>query len=173
MSHDICWLQRFANYTKSMQSLSEAMTLAGERPLSRLEQQGLIQAPAFAALRREPGPARRCQHGPECRHAPANRHHTGAISPGGKGRALRFALDDLMLPYEIGLPNWSPILTGLTGLIGRFTREDEPLRLVCRRSFRRVQKSIDNSYPNLYTMTVKSIYTTDQFDMWFGALCDK
>ena len=86
---------------------------------------------------------------------------------------IDMALDDFLLPYEIGLPNWSPILTGLIGLIGRFTREDEPLRLVCRRSFRRVQKSIDNSYPNLYTMTVKSIYTTDQFDMWFGALCDK
>ena len=86
---------------------------------------------------------------------------------------IDMALDDLLLPYEIGLPNWSPILTGLIGLIGRFTREDEPLRLVCRRSFRRVQKSIDNSYPNLYTMTVKSIYTTDQFDMWFGALRDK
>ena len=51
---------------------------------------------------------------------------------------IDMALDDFLLPYEIGLPNWSPILTGLTGLIGRFTREDEPLRLVCRRSFRRV-----------------------------------
>ena len=51
---------------------------------------------------------------------------------------IDMALDDFLLPYEIGLPNWSPILTGLIGLIGRFTREDEPLRLVCRRSFRRV-----------------------------------
>ena len=31
----------------------------------------------------------------------------------------------------------------------------------------------DNSYPNLYILAVKSIYTTDVFDLWFGALRDK
>jgi len=47
MTEDIRWLQRFANYTKALQSLSEAVSLAGERPLSKLEQQGLIQAFEF------------------------------------------------------------------------------------------------------------------------------
>ena len=47
MTNDIRWLQRFANYTKALQSLSDAAALAGERPLSKLEQQGLIQAFEF------------------------------------------------------------------------------------------------------------------------------
>ena len=47
MTDDIRWLQRFANYTKALQSLSDAVALAGERPLSKLEQQGLIQAFEF------------------------------------------------------------------------------------------------------------------------------
>ena len=47
MTDDIRWFRRFANYTKGLQSLSEAGALAGARPLSRLEQQGLIQALEF------------------------------------------------------------------------------------------------------------------------------
>jgi len=47
MTDGIRWLQRFANYTKALQSLSDAVSLAGERPLSKLEQQGLIQAFEF------------------------------------------------------------------------------------------------------------------------------
>ena len=47
MSDDIRWLQRFANYTKALHSLSDAVALAGERPLSKLEQLGLIQAFEF------------------------------------------------------------------------------------------------------------------------------
>jgi nucleotidyltransferase substrate binding protein (TIGR01987 family) len=47
MTDDIRWLQRFANYTKALQSLVEAVALAGERPLSKLEQQGMIQAFEF------------------------------------------------------------------------------------------------------------------------------
>ena len=47
MTDDIRWLQRFANYTKALQSLADAVALAGERPLSKLEQQGLIQAFEF------------------------------------------------------------------------------------------------------------------------------
>jgi nucleotidyltransferase substrate binding protein (TIGR01987 family) len=47
MTHDIRWHQRFSNYTKAMQNLSEAVALAGQRPLSNLEQQGLIQAFEF------------------------------------------------------------------------------------------------------------------------------
>ena len=47
MADDIRWLQRFANYTKALQSLADAVALAGERPLSKLEQQGLIQAFEF------------------------------------------------------------------------------------------------------------------------------
>jgi nucleotidyltransferase substrate binding protein (TIGR01987 family) len=47
MSDDIRWLQRFANYIKALLSLSDAVALADERPLSKLEQQGLIQAFEF------------------------------------------------------------------------------------------------------------------------------
>ena len=47
MSDDIRWLQRFANYTKALQRLSDAVALASQRPLSKLEQQGLIQAFEF------------------------------------------------------------------------------------------------------------------------------
>ncbi len=47
MTDDIRWLQRFANSTKALQSLADAVALAGERPLSKLEQQGLIQAFEF------------------------------------------------------------------------------------------------------------------------------
>lgn len=41
---DIRWQQRFANYRRALQQLADAVALARTRPLSRLEQQGLIQA---------------------------------------------------------------------------------------------------------------------------------
>ncbi len=44
---DIRWKQRFDNYTKALQNLSEAVALSKERPLSKLEQQGLIQSFEF------------------------------------------------------------------------------------------------------------------------------
>ncbi|WP_026199132.1 nucleotidyltransferase substrate binding protein [Lamprocystis purpurea] len=44
---DIRWQQRFANYRRAFQQLREAVDLAKERPLSRLEQQGLIKAFEF------------------------------------------------------------------------------------------------------------------------------
>jgi nucleotidyltransferase substrate binding protein (TIGR01987 family) len=44
---DIRWQQRFANYRRALQQLAEAVALAKTRPLSRLEQQGLIQAFEF------------------------------------------------------------------------------------------------------------------------------
>lgn len=47
MTQDIRWQQRFANYGRAMQNLGEAVALATERPLSNLEQQGLIQAFEF------------------------------------------------------------------------------------------------------------------------------
>lgn len=47
MTHDIRWQQRFSNYGKALQNLGEAVALAAERPLSNLEQQGLIQAFEF------------------------------------------------------------------------------------------------------------------------------
>ena len=47
MADDIRWLQRFAKFTKALRSLADAVTLAGERPLSKLEQQGLIRALEF------------------------------------------------------------------------------------------------------------------------------
>ena len=46
-SQDIRWIQRFSNYKKAMQTLSEAADLAGSRALSNLEQQGLIQGFEF------------------------------------------------------------------------------------------------------------------------------
>ena len=44
---DIRWQQRFANYRRAFQQLREAVELAAERPLSRLEQQGLIKTFEF------------------------------------------------------------------------------------------------------------------------------
>lgn len=42
--HDIRWEQRYANFTKAFSRLTRAVELAHERPLSELEEQGLIQA---------------------------------------------------------------------------------------------------------------------------------
>lgn len=44
---DIRWRQRLANYGLALQRLTEAVRLAEQRPLSDLEQQGLIQAFEF------------------------------------------------------------------------------------------------------------------------------
>lgn len=47
MTEDIRWQQRFANYQRALQSLTAAVKLSRERPLSDLEKQGLIQAFEF------------------------------------------------------------------------------------------------------------------------------
>lgn len=47
MTHAIRWQQRFSNYGKAMQNLGEAVVLAAERPLTNLEQQGLIHTFEF------------------------------------------------------------------------------------------------------------------------------
>jgi len=44
---DIRWEQRFQNHQKALARLAEAVKLAGERELSSLEKQGLIQAFEF------------------------------------------------------------------------------------------------------------------------------
>ena len=44
---DIRWQQRFANYRKALARLTEAVELRQQRPLSPLEQQGIIQAFEF------------------------------------------------------------------------------------------------------------------------------
>ncbi len=44
---DIRWHQRLQNYAHALARLTEAVELAGVRPLSALEQQGLIQAFEF------------------------------------------------------------------------------------------------------------------------------
>lgn len=41
---DIRWIQRFNNFNKALSQLKEAVQLAKQRPLSKLEEQGLIQA---------------------------------------------------------------------------------------------------------------------------------
>lgn len=46
-THDIRWQQRFSNYRKALVQLTEAVELSRQRPLSRLEQQGLIQGFEF------------------------------------------------------------------------------------------------------------------------------
>ena len=46
-SHDIRWRQRSSNYRRALARLGEAVELSGQRPLSDLERQGLIQAFAF------------------------------------------------------------------------------------------------------------------------------
>lgn len=47
MIEDIRWKQRFSNYRKALQTLTEAVELAQQRPLTKLEQQGLIQGFEF------------------------------------------------------------------------------------------------------------------------------
>jgi len=47
MTEDIRWKQRFNNYLNALQTLTEAVELAGQRPLTKLEQQGLIQGFEF------------------------------------------------------------------------------------------------------------------------------
>ncbi len=47
MADDIRWKQRYASYTSALQSLSDAIKLSQERPLSALEAQGLIQSFEF------------------------------------------------------------------------------------------------------------------------------
>ena len=44
---DIRWIQRFNNYKKALARLTSAIELNEERPLSDLEQQGLIQGFEF------------------------------------------------------------------------------------------------------------------------------
>lgn len=47
MTEDIRWKQRFSNFSKALQTLTEAIELAQQRPLSKLEKQGLIQGFEF------------------------------------------------------------------------------------------------------------------------------
>jgi nucleotidyltransferase substrate binding protein (TIGR01987 family) len=44
---DIRWIQRFHNFSKALSQLAEAVDLAGQRELSKLEKQGMIQAFEF------------------------------------------------------------------------------------------------------------------------------
>ena len=52
MAHDIRWKQRFDNYLKALQTVTEAVELSKERPLSKLEQQGLILTHVIWSIRR-------------------------------------------------------------------------------------------------------------------------
>jgi nucleotidyltransferase substrate binding protein (TIGR01987 family) len=47
MTHDIRWKQRFDNFQRALHQLTSAMALKALRPLSELEQQGLIQVFEF------------------------------------------------------------------------------------------------------------------------------
>lgn len=47
MPEDIRWIQRFNNFLRALQTLTEAVRLSQERGLSRLEEQGLIQGFEF------------------------------------------------------------------------------------------------------------------------------
>lgn len=47
MNIDIRWKQRLSNFRRALKTLDDAVTLAGSRPLSDLERQGLIQAFEF------------------------------------------------------------------------------------------------------------------------------
>jgi hypothetical protein len=44
---DVRWLQRLENYGRALAALQRAVATAGERQLSELEEQGLIQAFEF------------------------------------------------------------------------------------------------------------------------------
>ena len=47
ITQDIRWIQRFNNFIKAFSQLKEAMVIAQQRPLSKLEEQVLIQAFEF------------------------------------------------------------------------------------------------------------------------------
>ncbi len=47
MDEDIRWKQRFDNFLRALQTLTEAVDVSKQRSLSRLEQQGLIQGFEF------------------------------------------------------------------------------------------------------------------------------
>ena len=47
MTEDVRWKQRFSNYLQALQTLTDAVALAQQRPLSKLEQQGVIQGFEF------------------------------------------------------------------------------------------------------------------------------
>jgi len=47
MDKDIRWLQRFDNYKRALKQLDDAAALAGERPLTDIEEQGLVKAFEF------------------------------------------------------------------------------------------------------------------------------
>jgi len=47
MAEDIRWKQRFDNFLKALQTLSDAAGLASERELTKLEEQGVIQSFEF------------------------------------------------------------------------------------------------------------------------------
>lgn len=46
-AQDIRWIQRFNHFLKVLSQLKEAVALAQQRPLSKREEQGLIQAFEF------------------------------------------------------------------------------------------------------------------------------
>ena len=46
-TQDVRWIQRFTHFVKALSQLKEAAELAQQRPLSRLEAQGMIQAFEF------------------------------------------------------------------------------------------------------------------------------
>ncbi|HEY3370307.1 MAG TPA: nucleotidyltransferase substrate binding protein [Prolixibacteraceae bacterium] len=41
---DIRWIQRFVSFSKAFKQLEDAVILSNDRPLSKLEEQGMIQA---------------------------------------------------------------------------------------------------------------------------------
>ena len=46
-AQEVRWIQRFTHFVKALSQLKEAVKLAQQRPLSRLEAQGMIQAFEF------------------------------------------------------------------------------------------------------------------------------
>ncbi|MBU5636212.1 nucleotidyltransferase substrate binding protein [Geomonas sp. Red69] len=47
MPEDIRWKQRFNNYLRALKTLTEAVQLANERQLTKLEEQGMVQGFEF------------------------------------------------------------------------------------------------------------------------------
>ena len=44
LHQDIRWVQRLSNFSRALSQLEAAVDLANQRPLSELEQQGMIQS---------------------------------------------------------------------------------------------------------------------------------
>ncbi len=108
---DIRWIQRFNHFSKALAQLQEATALAQARPLSRLEEQGLIQALAkiHAILARYPQVKQAILYGSRAKGHYKNGSDIDLTLLGGDDLTrevlyrIMDEIDELLLPYTFDL----------------------------------------------------------------------